>query len=202
MGDPNISGLTAMTRARIFASNRRGWACSTTVTRRGSEIGGGVKCDVYRLDRAGVRRISIACAISVAGLAASRPAHAQQQQGTALGDARTQPVCAPAKTALVLAGGGAKGAAHIGVIKVLDSLGIHPDLVVGTSIGSIIGALYASGYTGAQIDSLTNAYPIGGLFKPYRPKLPPLVGVGLRPFTVWETSGNQLTLQNGALYEG
>lgn len=125
------------------------------------------------------------------------------QQRVSVRDARTEPpVCAPAKTALVLAGGGAKGAAHIGVIKVLDSLGIHPDFVVGTSIGSIIGALYASGYSGAQIDSLSNAYPIGSLFKPYRPKLPPLVGVGLRPFMVWETSGDQLTLQNGSLYEG
>jgi NTE family protein len=113
-----------------------------------------------------------------------------------------QAVCAPAKTALVLAGGGAKGAAHIGVIRVLDSLGIHPDMVIGTSIGSIVGALYASGYTGHEIDSLTAAFPIGSLFQSYRPRMPPLVGVGLRPLTVWETSGGQLTLQNGALYEG
>src|SRR3954468_2183943 len=111
-------------------------------------------------------------------------------------------VCAPARTALVLAGGGAKGAAHIGVIKVLDSLGIHPDFVVGTSIGSIVGALYASGYNGREIDSLSGAYPIGDLFQPYRPKLPPLVGVGLRPFTVWESAPGGLTLQNGTLYEG
>ncbi len=114
----------------------------------------------------------------------------------------TQPTCAPMKTALVLAGGGAKGAAHIGVIKVLDSLGIHPDVVVGTSIGSIIGALYASGYNGRQIDSLSSALPIGSLFQSYRPRLPPLVGVGLHPFMVWETAGGQLTLQNGSLYEG
>lgn len=114
----------------------------------------------------------------------------------------TQPVCAPARTALVLAGGGAKGAAHVGVIKVLDSLGIHPDMVIGTSIGSIVGALYASGYTGSEIDSITTAYPIGSLFQPYRPRLPPLIGVGLRPFAVWESWGEQLTIQNGALYEG
>jgi predicted acylesterase/phospholipase RssA len=113
-----------------------------------------------------------------------------------------QAVCAPMRTALVLAGGGAKGAAHIGVIRVLDSLGIHADMVIGTSIGSIIGALYASGYSGREIDSLTNAYPIGSLFQAYRPRMPPLVGVGLRPLTVWETTGGQLTMQNGALYEG
>jgi NTE family protein len=102
---------------------------------------------------------------------------------------------------LVLAGGGAKGAAHIGVIKVLDSLGIHPDIVVGTSIGSIVGALYASGYSGAEIDSLGAAYPIGRLFQRYQPRLPPVVGVDLRPFAVWETSGKQLTLQNGTVNE-
>jgi NTE family protein len=139
----------------------------------------------------------------VATFAALLPvAVAAQQPDLAREPAAAPRVCEPAKTALVLAGGGAKGAAHIGVIKVLDSLGIHPDLVVGTSIGSIIGALYASGYTGKEIDSLSSAYPIGSLFQPYRPKLPPLIGVGLRPLTVWETSDGQLTLQNGSLYEG
>jgi NTE family protein len=134
--------------------------------------------------------------------AATRSISAQATVAQQAIPAAAQPVCAPARTALVLAGGGAKGAAHIGVIKVLDSLGIHPDLVVGTSIGSIVGALYASGYTGDEIDSLSTVFPIGSLFQPYRPRLPPLIGVGLRPFTVWESWGGQLTLQNGSLYEG
>tara|TARA_R110002049_G_scaffold37208_1_gene117524 strand:- start:82853 stop:84994 length:2142 start_codon:yes stop_codon:yes gene_type:complete len=56
----------------------------------------------------------------------------------------------------VLSGGGAKGMAHIGVLKVIDSLGIQIDYVAGTSMGSMIGALYASGYTGKQIDSIFN----------------------------------------------
>lgn len=51
----------------------------------------------------------------------------------------------PPKIALVLGGGGAKGLAHIGVIKALTEHGIKPDLVVGTSAGAIVGALYASG---------------------------------------------------------
>ena len=55
---------------------------------------------------------------------------------------------------MVLSGGGAKGLAHIGVLKVIDSLGIKIDYVAGTSMGSIIGALYASGYSGKQLDSL------------------------------------------------
>ena len=58
------------------------------------------------------------------------------------------------KVGLVLSGGGAKGLAHIGALKVIDSLGIKIDYVAGTSMGAIIGALYASGYSGKQLDSI------------------------------------------------
>lgn len=58
------------------------------------------------------------------------------------------------KIGLVLSGGGAKGLAHIGVLKVIDSLGIQIDYVAGTSMGAIIGSLYASGYSGKAIDSI------------------------------------------------
>ncbi|WP_352259864.1 patatin-like phospholipase family protein [Psychrobacter sp. TB55-MNA-CIBAN-0194] len=56
--------------------------------------------------------------------------------------------------ALVLGGGGAKGFAHVGVIKALEENGITPTLIVGTSIGSLVGSLYASGYTPAQLERL------------------------------------------------
>lgn len=56
--------------------------------------------------------------------------------------------------ALVLSGGGAKGAAHIGAIKVIEEAGIPVDMVVGTSMGAIIGGLYSIGYTPAQLDSM------------------------------------------------
>lgn len=59
------------------------------------------------------------------------------------------------KVALVLSGGGAKGIAHIPVLQKLDSLGIVPDLIVGTSMGSVIGGLYAAGYSGDEIEKLT-----------------------------------------------
>ncbi len=58
------------------------------------------------------------------------------------------------KVGLVLSGGGAKGLAHIGTLKVIDSLGVKVDYVAGTSMGAIIGALYASGYSGNQLDSI------------------------------------------------
>lgn len=64
------------------------------------------------------------------------------------------PIANVPKVALVLGGGGAKGFAHVGVIKALEENGIKPTLVVGTSIGSLVGSLYASGYTPAQLERL------------------------------------------------
>ena len=58
----------------------------------------------------------------------------------------------PPKIALVLGGGAARGFAHVGVIKALEAQGIVPDIVVGTSVGSFVGALYAAGYTGADLE--------------------------------------------------
>ena len=59
-----------------------------------------------------------------------------------------------AKVGVVLSGGGAKGMAHIGVLKVLEKAGIPVDIVTGTSMGSIIGGLYAIGYSADALDSM------------------------------------------------
>ena len=56
--------------------------------------------------------------------------------------------------ALALGGGGAKGFAHIGVIKVLESHGIKPKIVTGTSAGSFVGSLYASGKSPYQLQHI------------------------------------------------
>jgi len=58
------------------------------------------------------------------------------------------------KIALVLGGGAARGFAHIGVIKALEAQGITPDIIVGTSVGSVVGALYAAGYNGFELQKL------------------------------------------------
>ena len=58
------------------------------------------------------------------------------------------------KIGLALSGGGAKGLAHIGVLKVLEEVGIKPDYITGTSMGSIIGGLYSIGYSPEQIEVL------------------------------------------------
>ena len=69
------------------------------------------------------------------------------------------PMTKAPKIALVLGGGGAKGFAHIGVIKALEKNGITPTLVVGTSVGSLIGSLYASGQTPMQLEQLAMSTP-------------------------------------------
>ena len=58
------------------------------------------------------------------------------------------------RIALVLGSGSARGFAHIGVIKALEAAKIKPDLIVGTSAGALIGAFYAAGFTGAQMEDL------------------------------------------------
>lgn len=69
------------------------------------------------------------------------------------------PKTEPLKVALVLGGGGAKGFAHVGVIKALEENGITPTLIVGTSVGSLVGSLYASGYTSTQLERLALTTP-------------------------------------------
>jgi len=109
--------------------------------------------------------------------------------------------CTAAKTALVLSGGGAKGFAHIGGLWVLDSLRFKPDLVIGERIGAIIGALYASGYSGNQIDSITRALPLDRLIRRYEPQVSASMGM-LRPLAVWERGEAGYVLQSGAVREG
>ena len=65
------------------------------------------------------------------------------------------------KVGLVLGGGGAKGVAHIGVLKVLEEAGVPIDYIAGTSMGAIVGGLYAVGYDARQIDSLVRAQDWG-----------------------------------------
>ncbi len=65
-----------------------------------------------------------------------------------------EPIIEAPRVALVLGGGGAKGFAHVGVIKALEESGITPDIVVGTSVGSLVGSLYASGITANRLEQL------------------------------------------------
>ena len=71
-----------------------------------------------------------------------------EPQVLTLSDPPTRP-----RVCLVLSGGGARGMAHIGVLKVLEDLKIPIDCIAGTSMGAIVGGLYASGMTARQIDA-------------------------------------------------
>lgn len=108
--------------------------------------------------------------------------------------------CAPAPTALVLSGGGVKGLAHIGLLRVLDSLGVRPDLVVGTSMGAIIGALYASGYSGSELDSLVRTTDLQRVFQTYDLHGPQRLR-GLSPLVIWERGAGGVEVQNAAVSE-
>ena len=74
------------------------------------------------------------------------------------------------KIGLVLSGGGAKGFAHIGVLKVIEEAGIKIDYIGGTSMGSVIGGLYATGYNAAQIDSIFQATDFNELINDFIPR--------------------------------
>ena len=61
------------------------------------------------------------------------------------------------KVAVVLSGGGAKGTAHVGALKVLERAGIPIDIITGTSMGSIVGGIYACGHRADELDSIIKA---------------------------------------------
>ncbi|MGE3909686.1 MAG: patatin-like phospholipase family protein [Chloroflexota bacterium] len=72
----------------------------------------------------------------------------------------------PPDLALVLSGGGARGFAHIGALQVLNEIALPFDLVVGVSMGSIIGAGYAAGFTPAQMTDLAQTLRVRSVFRP------------------------------------
>jgi len=159
-----------------------------------------MKATVAKLMRRAIAFLALA-----APVAAQRPA----AEGRASGDSAcamadgsaTEPI------ALVLSGGGAHGIAHIGVLEVLDSLGIRPSLVVGTSIGALVGALYAGGMRGKDIDSLVRRIPLDELFRRYPPIAFVTAGdlstpiVSQSPAFVVEQYGASVRLQSPAARE-
>ena len=96
---------------------------------------------------------SLAKALALLATGCAAPGHLADK--AELDDARFDPsICIAADheaVALVLSGGGMRGFAHVGVLRGLESHGLRPDLVVGTSAGSIVGALYASGASAGEV---------------------------------------------------
>jgi len=88
----------------------------------------------------------------------------------------------PVKIGLALGGGAARGFAHIGVIKVLEAQGIVPDIIVGTSAGAVVGALYAAGNTGFELQKLAHKLDESKLSDWSVPDRGVLKGEGLQQF--------------------
>jgi NTE family protein len=84
------------------------------------------------------------------------------------------------KTGIVLSGGGARGFAHVGVLKALNEFNIYPEMISAVSAGSIVGALYADGYTPDEIFTAFSELDLYKLLKIYRPSLGVLKAIGLR----------------------
>lgn len=74
------------------------------------------------------------------------------------------------KIGLVLSGGGAKGLAHIGILKEIDKAGLQIDYIGGTSMGAIVGGLYAAGYSGEQIQNLVNTMDLNDILQDVLPR--------------------------------
>jgi len=92
---------------------------------------------------------ALAAALLLAGCGSTPPAPTPTAAVPA-----PQPAMRKVRIGLALGGGAARGFAHIGVIKALEAQGIVPDIVVGTSAGSVVGAMYASGYNGFQLQKM------------------------------------------------
>lgn len=76
-----------------------------------------------------------------------------------------QDSCKSPRVALVLSGGGALGYAHIGVLQALDEAGIRPCFIAGTSMGAIVGAVYAQGYTGDELYDFVKERRLHNIFR-------------------------------------
>jgi NTE family protein len=94
------------------------------------------------------KRLTIRLLFAIIGVAGSLSGYAAPSHGAE----QTRP-----KIGLVLSGGGARGVAHIGVLKVLDDMHIPIDAIAGTSMGAVVGGLYASGMTARDIEKLVSS---------------------------------------------
>ena len=88
----------------------------------------------------------------------------------ALGISQTTGQKESRKIGLVLSGGGAKGLAHIGALKVIEEAGVKIDYIGGTSMGAIVGALYASGYSAQELDSIFRVTDFSSLIQDNVPR--------------------------------
>lgn len=124
--------------------------------------------------RARLLRLAAALAVAVGmlclGAAPARADSVLVAQGAPTAAAPATPPPARPRIGLVLSGGGARGFAHIGVLRVLRELKVPIDVVTGTSMGSIIGGLYAAGYSADELDAVVRGTDWEGIFNNRPPR--------------------------------
>lgn len=103
-----------------------------------------------------------------------------------------KPAPRPPRIGLALGGGAARGFAHIGVLQVLEEQGIKPDLVVGTSAGSLVAALYAAGKTPTELQSMAMTLDESSITDWVFPGRSLLKGEALARFIRTQTAGRQI----------
>lgn len=106
--------------------------------------------------------------------------------------AAPRPVPRPPRIGLALGGGAARGFAHIGVLQVLEEQGIKPDLVVGTSAGSLVASLYAAGKTPTELQSMAMTLDESSITDWVFPGRSLLKGEALARFIRTQTAGKQI----------
>lgn len=104
----------------------------------------------------------------------------------------SKPVPKPPRIGLALGGGAARGFAHIGVLQVLEEQGIKPDIVVGTSAGSVVATLYASGKTPAELSQMAMSLDESSITDWVFPGRSILKGEALAKFVRTATNGRQI----------
>lgn len=147
--------------------------------------------------RAGRRqclRLAFGAAGALLSACASRPAPAPGVIAPPDSPAPAVPPPAPRppRIGLALGGGAARGFAHIGVLQVLEEQGIRPDLVVGTSAGSLVAAMWASGKTAVEIGSLAERMDEGAISDWAYPGRGLLRGEALARYVREHTEGRQI----------
>lgn len=110
------------------------------------------------------RALSASCAAGLMLLQSSAPAADSPDSPKPAGSAKRPKIC------VVLSGGGARGAAHVGVLKVLEEFRVPIDCIAGTSMGSLVGAAYASGMTIAEMEKINASISTELLFKERPPR--------------------------------
>src|SRR6478609_11196150 len=97
------------------------------------------------------------------------------------------------KIGVTLSGGGAKGLAHIGVLQAIDSAGLKVDYITGTSMGSVVGGLYAAGYSGDSIEAIARKLDWTFLFS----TAPQLSSVGIEEKDEFNKYAIEIPFENG-----